>query len=357
MNFYNTKIFESIIPQFKPIENSSHLIDARNFFVRLEKDVYDEIVQKIQEGKKYFIFHCYTETLILNEVNMIHSIIKKIYDDHQVNNFYFITGAVDVTEGYIKYCEDHSISVRLKIIETWYFETVCREHHVKLTDIPTFYDPCTKEKTFLCYNRKARKHRLDLLEKLLEKNLIGNSYFSFMDRNISKVQDYPLINQHKHLFPINFESGGARYNPITIIPQDHLYFKNSLFSVVTETIFTEKKSNNERVLKDAIFFSEKIFKPIIMLHPFILLARPYSLKKLRDRGYMTFDGIIDESYDSIEDDDERLHRVVKEIEKLAILTEYEKITFMQKVKSIVEHNQVWFFKERPCSNFSIQDFF
>jgi F0F1-type ATP synthase membrane subunit b/b' len=59
---------------------------------------------------------------------------------------------------------------------------------------------------------------------------------------------------------------------------------------------------------------------------------------LRQLGYKTFNGIIDESYDEIEDDVERLTMITNEIERLCNLNEEQLIEFKQQALEIVEYN-------------------
>lgn len=353
MNLYHTNIFESIIPQFKQYQETIFLIDSINLLVKFEKELCDMICDQVANGKKFIIFHCYTETLILNEISIIHRIIKQVHENINFDNFYFITGATNNVKAYDDWCVSQNIDVKLKILETWYFETVCREHHLDIEDFPTTYQIEDKVKYFLCYNRKVRPHRLILLEKVLENDLLDKFYYSFMDKNIKNQNQYPLITKNQDMFPINLESGRNRHNPVTVIPEDYEYFKNSLLSVVTETIFFPKKTDQEEILSDSIFFSEKVFKPIMMLHPFILLSRPYSLSMLRDRGYQTFNGIIDESYDQEENDNIRLEMILEEIKRISSFDQNQKFSFMQEVKPIVEYNQKHFFKPKLCCDYSI----
>jgi len=84
-----------------------------------------------------------------------------------------------------------------------------------------------------------------------------------------------------------------------------LYY-NSLISVVTETLTDS----------DSIFFSEKVFKPIIALHPFLILGNPFTLKKLREYGYETFSKYWDESYDLEIDKFKRFSMVLRILEDL-----------------------------------------
>ena len=82
------------------------------------------------------------------------------------------------------------------------------------------------------------------------------------------------------------------------------------------------------------------------MHPFILVGRQNSLKLLRDSGYRTFDGIFDESYDSIENDIDRLNTVEGEITRLNSLASGKWATMLPKIKSIVEHNYKHYISSR-----------
>jgi hypothetical protein len=48
------------------------------------------------------------------------------------------------------------------------------------------------------------------------------------------------------------------------------------------------------------FPTEKIYKSLMLGHPFILFGGKHSLQKLRDLGFKTFGSVIDESYDDVE---------------------------------------------------------
>jgi hypothetical protein len=72
-----------------------------------------------------------------------------------------------------------------------------------------------------------------------------------------------------------------------------------------------------------IFLSEKAFKPIACSHPFIFMGNKGSLAKLREIGYKTFDGFIDETYDTlptwermqaVTDSIKQIHRIENKIE-------------------------------------------
>jgi hypothetical protein len=65
------------------------------------------------------------------------------------------------------------------------------------------------------------------------------------------------------------------------------YYKTDV-SIVSETTQME------------FFPTEKIFKSLMLGHPFILFGGRHSLRKLRDLGFKTFGSVIDESYDDVE---------------------------------------------------------
>lgn len=103
---------------------------------------------------------------------------------------------------------------------------------------------------------------------------------------------------------------------------------DAFWHVVTETVF----------YYDKLHLTEKIFKPIVSKQPFMLLAAPGNLEYLRSYGFRTFDGIIDESYDKITDNDQRIEAVGRQLAWYCSLSDNEKINVMRAVEPIVTHN-------------------
>jgi len=67
---------------------------------------------------------------------------------------------------------------------------------------------------------------------------------------------------------------------------------------------------------DKLFLTEKVFKPISIGQPFIVVGSKGTLKKLQEMGYYTFSDYINEDYDMIEDDYERINAIKKELRRL-----------------------------------------
>ena len=87
-----------------------------------------------------------------------------------------------------------------------------------------------------------------------------------------------------------------------------------------------------------MFISEKVYKPIAHRHPFIVAGINGTLKYLREVGYRTFHPIINEDYDLIVDDEERLKAIEKEVLRLATLDDDTWLQLQEQLKPIIDHN-------------------
>lgn len=112
------------------------------------------------------------------------------------------------------------------------------------------------------------------------------------------------------------------------------YYENSYFSVVSETNFFTAKQGFE----PSRFFSEKTFKAIANLHPILFLSTPGMVSALKQLGYKSYAPYIDESYDQILDDGDRMLAVLKETERLSNLQGEELEDFLIGCREITEYN-------------------
>ena len=102
--------------------------------------------------------------------------------------------------------------------------------------------------------------------------------------------------------------------------------------IVAETVFDQK-----------IHLTEKIFKPMAMMQPFIVFAGPGALRYLQRYGFRTFDSVWDESYDDEVNDSCRLKKVIKLIYELNSLDTQQFQNKLAQCQQIVLHNQQHFF--------------
>jgi len=192
-----------------------------------------------------------------------------------------------------------------------------------------------REKTYLCFNRTVRSHRNYLVNTLLNAQLDSKGILTYAGVNTFE-NSWKGYDELKQKVPITYDIKDlstikAEENPIGINIEAHT---KCYFNVVTESFFNEKPSKT-------IFFSEKTFKPIQCLQPFLLVGQRYGLKALKQMGYKTFNGYgIDETYDEIEHPTMRLNAVIKELEKLCKMSDGDLTELLIEMHPILEHNFV-----------------
>lgn len=108
-----------------------------------------------------------------------------------------------------------------------------------------------------------------------------------------------------------------------LIPEN--IYNQTYYSLVAET----------HCQNDVVFLTEKTVKPIIAKRLFILIGNQHSLKFLKSLGFQTFDGIIDESYDSAESVADRINLALTQVEHLCKQCPSR---IINEIAPIVEHN-------------------
>jgi hypothetical protein len=109
---------------------------------------------------------------------------------------------------------------------------------------------------------------------------------------------------------------------------------DSLVYVPTETVYFGRR----------LHITEKTFKAIALEMPFVLVAPAGSLEYMRSYGFKTFNGIIDESYDTETNDILRIEQVVKLLKDLDNLSVQERQQLHRAMLPVVEHNYNHFYQ-------------
>lgn len=112
--------------------------------------------------------------------------------------------------------------------------------------------------------------------------------------------------------------------------------QTSAIHLVAETIFD----------RDKVHLTEKTFKPMVMMQPFIVFGGAGSLQYLKRYGFHTFDSIWDESYDLEKDHHTRYQKILDLIRYLASVSDTALDDILAKCKPIIEHNHQVFFSEK-----------
>lgn len=322
--------------------------------------VYEHITSNIKDSSTKIIFDNVYEGHVRPCIHGIHQVINHLNLDHK--NCYFVTAGLQANQIYDQYCQEYGITEKINIIvlNSW-------ERHIQLSTkrndlhYKFNYFIGAKQKTFLCFNRILRAHRIALLGLLYERNLVDGAYYSFfqdlrwdgrgshwsewiqheLSTSLRDRVTYSL-KQQEHKFPLLLNNGDGS-NTNSVLHSDIELYRNSYFSLITETFFF--KILNNYWDESSVFFSEKVFKPIACRHPFIIVSRPRSLEYLRKMGYKTFHPFINESYDSIDDDEVRLNAIVDEVQRLSNQSSDQWINWLMNVAMIVEHNQKTLFNK------------
>lgn len=357
---------DTLWAELNPYKDSCYFIYAGlhaqyTILLRSDEHVLMQIKDATLAGKRNVIFDCTTEGLDIRIISKLNSIVdaaKKLYPDV---DFFLITAASDSEDAYIKACEQLQVTPVMHLISCRFFEFKAKAECNK--DLfPTEYIVNTRPKTYVCLNKVIRSHRIRLLEGLLAANLVNDDcYYSFHNPLLSLKDDQSLQeeitaghlpniqknSEYVDTLILNFDD--TRTNPIDIIADDLPLFNDSYFSLVTETMYYDwtvpkYKLGYPLPYLNCIFFSEKVYKPIVMMQPFILVGRPHSIRMLKEHGYKTFHPYIDESYDSIEDDGYRMQVIIDEVKRLSEQSSEEWLLWCTNIKSIVEHNQKHFYE-------------
>ena len=120
---------------------------------------------------------------------------------------------------------------------------------------------------------------------------------------------------------------------------DPAWYTNTRFSIVVESATCPSDFSDAN---DDINVSEKTLKPCAFKHPYIVWGQPGTLAWQKRQGFETFDHCIDETYDTVEDEDIRLEKVVEQIELcIADKTIFTDPITLQKL----DHNYNHFYNE------------
>ena len=207
-----------------------------------------------------------------------------------------------------------------------------------------------KSKRFLCYIRNCnRGHRKVIASYFQHNNLWNTNNVSFLKNSYSN-NSIPT-----NILPKKYWSSCKELDDLSIIEIDThnlddkqgfdtsfssnwKHYQETYLSIVSETIYSPENITPF----ECNFFSEKICKPLINLHPFILMSTPLSLHNLRKFGFETFDPFINEDYDQEENGFKRTEMIFDELDKFRNKSDKELKDWWKEILPILEHNQKTF---------------
>lgn len=356
------------LPKTNKLFPGSGLLLNRSIIIQNAGDVLHSIdTYRKQYNYNKVYFTDIGETFDSSYLDFINPICDRLLNDFKIdiNDLQYVCGAWPVLENfklYEKHCETNNY-IKLPMTMVNSYEIKMKQYLDASKFLLETNMTTERPKLFLCFNGKARPHRLGLLSYLITNDLLENSYFSlYATESAINMAKYYAGRQQERLVDFKtmleiFKSSGVELpmslsyssgsyalssNCHKISRNDLDFFMNSYFSVITETSFFKKDSHKEGDFYnshlDSTFITEKTFRSIACKHPFIIMSRPKTLYHLRKMGYKTFGHVIDESYDDIQDDGTRFFAIVEEIKRLCTRNKNYWKTFIEDTKEIVEYN-------------------
>jgi len=189
-------------------------------------------------------------------------------------------------------------------------------------------------------SRVNREHR-SLAHFLLYTNNLEKD-FKISQNTLTAEQ----INYTKQHYPLNYNfEKWAETLPRTIdtenfdqsqkIELNTNLHNSSIFQIVNETHVKTWKNTS-------LFFSEKTFRPIALMQPFLIFGQPGCNKKLEQFGFKLFYDVFDYEFDTIEDTKKRYLAIIDNCKR--VITDLEKKSIKQQIdwrfknKETLQHN-------------------
>ena len=176
-----------------------------------------------------------------------------------------------------------------------------------------------KTQVFTALSRAHKWWRATCMSQLLDQQLLDRSYWSYNTQCLvgDRIEDNPIPMSDNEfalmqIFLLNgpyyCDSDRADAHNDHRSVAEHLY-THSYCNLVFETLFDADQSGGA-------FVTEKTYKCIKFGQPFVIVGAAGSLRALRADGYRTFDHVIDNSYDDVENNAERWTAIKHTIHKI-----------------------------------------
>ena len=215
---------------------------------------------------------------------------------------------------------------------------------------------------FLFFNGRPRPHRIYLLKQLQMTGLLDQALWTNLangavySTNLRLMQDGRNIIQDPvpiHYLPPEYEVERYRKATLTIptewdaqgprgadlYAKQHLFgkdwgeiyiepraYEDTYFSLVTETVFEYAHS----------FRTEKLWKPVAMGHPWIAASNAGFYRDMHNLGFQTFGHVIDESFDNIDNHQDRIERITQVVQDVC---SQDLVKFLEECYTVCKYNQ------------------
>ena len=213
--------------------------------------------------------------------------------------------------------------------------------------LPEPYSEHIRDKKFTALVRMHKYWRSNTMATLWQKHMDVDGYFAYGNvtnsgesehDNPIEVDNYFGLRKLTNLFlsaiPFTADTlSDDEHNIHTMHVREH--YTNSYLNIVLESHMDVDQSNG-------VFLTEKTFKPIKHAQMFVIFGAQGSLQLLRDMGYKTFEHVIDNKYDDIENTTERWKKAMDTVITILERSNSEIHDMYLRCKDDLIHNQTVF---------------
>lgn len=308
-NFWKSKftIPEDVILDLK---NKKTKIIMYNLLEGWEEDVWLKYIEIIIDKYKFltlddFVVIC--NNLVYTKLNNVSYLYQQSLKQ---SNGYF--------NNYNSLCEEIIKNIRLKKERTKKFVCLNRRptpgRFALLTEISedidlgyfSFCYDTLVDNTARNFDIFSEEYKKQIHKNFIDNEKVVQGYMSDFKSIYPNIYNKFIVNEiWKYIPKFVDDNVDPRSNPTT----DNSVFKftDSYLHIITETFIHNTKNH--------LSFSEKTFKAIYYMQPFIIIGQKNSLMALEEYGYNTFSKWIDNSYDEIDNDELRIKSAINSAKK------------------------------------------
>jgi hypothetical protein len=256
----------------------------------------------------------------------------------------YATGNMIADKIYDEFCELNGIVDKMCVLPYAHFELdmamTAYQRNNGPDKLPSYenhinYKSNNDIKTYACLNKRIRPHRVWFYNYLyhsglIDKGLVSMNQFDYHGYFFeNQVIDMNIIDKISKDLPLVVH--GKSNNEF----DDNFYIRRFNDKISLDTYMTVISEAHCGDSDQTMFLSEKTFKVIAVNHPFMIMGNKDSMAMMKSMGYKTFDGFIDESYDTLPTH-ERLQCIIESIRKVDNIN--DKFEWFKSMEDVIKFN-------------------
>tara|TARA_R110000823_G_scaffold207786_6_gene338315 strand:- start:95 stop:1210 length:1116 start_codon:yes stop_codon:yes gene_type:complete len=304
------------IENFDPAYDYFQLLDAR-------------VKQKLLDGEIKYVFYSTSET---DEPMEVKRRLSRLCNNH------------GIPKSHIEYLTPNYASEKYDEFTVFpHFEL--KVYYEVRNNVPEQFENNRRQRIFTCNNMHNSIHTKIFCMTIWQHGFHKSGFFSYPMSNITDEFDHPenipIMQWHEYWENLpNLLSVFDLHTPINeqliVNRDDRVFYQQSYWNFIVQ----------KNYFNDAIILSEEMFRCVANLQPFTVLGKQNTLREFRKHGYQTLDGIINESYDMLENDEQRLNKCFLLGYHLMSQPDEWHINLISKAKNALFHNQREFLKPK-----------